>query len=507
MGKTTKSVLLFSPNAQEEKKPNQWAPLSFLALGSALEDKGYEVIIVDEKMEANADRMVRDVAGKALFMGITSMTGTQIFNGIRMVREAKKVNPELPIIWGGWHPSLAPDSTIASPHVDIVVEGQGEETIVEVAERLSARQSLKGVPGILYKEDGRVVRNSCRPFKDPNLFKRAAYHLLDLKKYQEAEPRDVVPRSLPASFGKMKAINYVATYGCPFKCTFCSVTTLFHQRHYALSVERVLDDLEYLTDQGFNTITFEDSLFFVNKPWVKAVCEGMIERGLNLKWHATARATDILKYDDDLMKTIRKSGCLYVFIGAESGSQAVLEMIDKGKTVKAAHTVEAVRRLSAHGITNYLNYIVGLPGEPPRSYWDTMQQIKDVKDVSEETVIAIGAYAPYPGTPLFEAALSAGLKQPETLEGWAAFTHQHVNVPSGISPDLLRRIRFMNQMYLPFVAPSYSRKPKKIRDGFGRFLRWATRLRLQKRWLPWSWEVRLYWRYQKLKRSLSGAPG
>ena len=107
------SIVLFNPCTEREKRPSQWAPLSLLALGSVLDERGYNVVIMDEKMEEDATKNVLDIAPEALFLGITSMTGPQIRNGIHMAKKVREVHPKLPLIWGGWHPTLCSDSTIA----------------------------------------------------------------------------------------------------------------------------------------------------------------------------------------------------------------------------------------------------------------------------------------------------------------------------------------------------------------------------------------------------------
>ena len=494
------SIVLFNPCTEREKRPSQWAPLSLLALGSVLDERGYNVVIMDEKMEEDATKNVLDIAPEALFLGITSMTGPQIRNGIHIAKKVREVHSKLPIIWGGWHPTLCSDSTIASLNVDVVVRGQGQETIIEVAERLKAYQTLEGVLGVSYKENGHIVHNPPRPFKDPNHFKRLAYHLLDLKKYQSAQPRDVGPKNLPSFFGQAKGINYIASYGCPYKCAFCSLYNVYHQRYYPLSPSRVVEDLEYLVNEGFNLITFEDNLFFMNQSWVGEICEGIIERQLDLKWYAAGRAPDLTRFGENLLDSIRRSGCLYVLIGAESGSQDVLELIDK--KAKPSDTEKAVDRLAQHGITACLTYMVGVPGESQESHWETFEQMGRIKAHHENTSVTLCVYTPYPGTLLFDRALASGFQEPTTMESWSKISHSTSQLPS-LSSKSLHRIRIFKNFYLRYAYPTSSLK-KRMRSSVTFFvLHRLTLMRLKRRWLSFQWE---FWIF-RLRKSLLSAFG
>ena len=127
-------------------------PLALLALASALDRQRYDVVIVDARLEADPVRRVLEATDGALCLGISVLTGAPIRDALRVSRAAKQRRPDLPVIWGGWHPSLFPAETLADPAIDVTVQGQGEVTFAEVVARLAAGESLAGVAGTTVRQ-------------------------------------------------------------------------------------------------------------------------------------------------------------------------------------------------------------------------------------------------------------------------------------------------------------------------------------------------------------------
>src|SRR5438067_410476 len=141
------------------------APLGILAVSTPLLRAGYEVRLIDSTITPNFKARVMEELSDALCLAVSLVTGPMIKETVDVAREAKRLYPNLPVVLGGWHPSLLPDQTLASDCVDIVVVGQGEDAFLEVVRHIEAGELPKGVAGVGYKEDGRIVFNPRRELR------------------------------------------------------------------------------------------------------------------------------------------------------------------------------------------------------------------------------------------------------------------------------------------------------------------------------------------------------
>ena len=155
------------------------APLGILALATPLLRAGFDVRIVDSTITPNFRSRVIEELKDALCLAVSLVTGPMIRETVQIARLAKSLYPDKPVILGGWHPSLLPDQTLAAEYVDVVVQGQGEETMLEVAERVEAGESFEGIPGVGYKEDGKLRFNTPRTLKPIRELPPKAYQLAD----------------------------------------------------------------------------------------------------------------------------------------------------------------------------------------------------------------------------------------------------------------------------------------------------------------------------------------
>src|SRR5579863_3211804 len=139
-------------------------PLALLAIGSELDPERYEVVIIDGRLEADPVAALAAALPGALCLGVTVLTGAPISDALQISRAAKRMRPELPVVWGGWHPSMFARECLAEPAVDVTVRGQGEETFAEIVLRLGEGRSLEGCLGCTARlTDGTIVENAARP--------------------------------------------------------------------------------------------------------------------------------------------------------------------------------------------------------------------------------------------------------------------------------------------------------------------------------------------------------
>ncbi len=418
-------IAMFSP------KPSatyfyQGLPLSLLAISSMLPQKDYEIKIIKARAGCDYKQEVLDSAKGALALCISCLTGYPINETLEISKSVKEKYPEVAVILGGWHPSIMPKEILESPYVDIVCRGQGERTLYETVEKLKNKESLKGVLGISYKDNGKIVENKDRPFEEVDNFPPLPYDLIEAEKY-----------IMKTELGS-RTINLITSQGCPHRCGFCVEPLIYKRKWSAISAERVADDIEYFyRKHGIDSVFFNDSNFFVDENRVRKICEEIERRKISIKWGmANGRTKQLLMYGAATWELMAKTGCRSILVGAESGSQEMLDLIKKDTSVD--DTVQIARICKNHGITVYFSFMVGLPSEQTgndpedmikNELNETLNVIDKIYSVDMHHVIYLFLYTPYPGTPLYELSIRNGFKPPRNLEEWSRFELNFRNTP------------------------------------------------------------------------------
>lgn len=291
-----KKIILFSPRPQKEGRYPA-VPLSLLAISRFLPKEEFEVKIIDSYSHEDYAGEVLLNCADALCLGITCMTGFQIEDGLQLASLVKEKYPSLPLVWGGWHPSILPEETIMSPYVDFVVRGQGERIFAELMHSLKDGLAYSSIPGLTYKKDGKPVSCPDREFEDINNFPALPYNMVDLEKY-------IVKTGLGS-----RTTHYFSSQGCPNKCAFCSEPLVNKRRWSGLNAVRVVDDIEWLVkSRDINGVILVDSEFFVNNERARQICKGLIDRKLGIKWGGVNGAIrDLIRFDEELWNLLKES--------------------------------------------------------------------------------------------------------------------------------------------------------------------------------------------------------
>ncbi|MFC2052222.1 B12-binding domain-containing radical SAM protein [Chloroflexota bacterium] len=393
------------------------APLGLMALAAYLESYGYEVTILDVRLEADyQERLLQLVSQDPIAIGITCLTGSQISSAMEVSCLVKSRNKRLPVIWGGIHPSCLPRQTLENPNIDIVVRGEGEETLLETINALKNGSDLGEVKGLTYKEGRLICENPDRPFLDMDQLPIPAWHLIDVSRHIEGVSRGNGDR----------LINMATSRSCPHRCTFCYNLSLGIRPWRARNPSLVLEELKYLTDNfKVNRIMFQDDNFATDKRRAMAIAQGIKEKGLDLKWIANLRVD---YFDKEWLSEMKEGGLNQLLVGAESGSQTILELIKKDTTVEQIRLSAAI----AKEIDLRVNYtlVIGWPGETKEERCKTIKLMLELGQINPQTVSSIlYFYTPYPGNPLYDKAVEVGFKPPDRLEAWSNFSWQAVNIP------------------------------------------------------------------------------
>ncbi len=431
--KSGKTIIMFNPMpvkhpvALPDKKttslqvPLVNVPLSLLALARMVRDR-FDVRIINAVVDTDYREMVLDACGNALCLAVSSMTCYQIRDGIDVCEAVKEKYPDLPVIWGGYHPASEPAQTLESPDIDIVIRGQGEFTFGEVVERLSEKGSPDGISGVSYKEGSRIIHNPDRKFADINDFPPLPYDMIDVERHVKGY-----------KFGT-RCLDYYLSQGCASGCSFCSEPVFCRRRWSGLAPETAVTELEHLAKTyNIDTFMIRDSDFFLNVKRVKALCDLLIKKGLGIRLTSVnARMEHFSRIDDSIIALCRRAGICEIFFGFESGLQQALDSMNKGARVSQIRT--CTEKCVKHDIDIRGSFMVGIPGmDVKNEVASTFHEIHEIicayGERLEHLDILLSFFTPYPNTPLYDTAIKCGLEPLHTLAGWGDFDQFDFKAP------------------------------------------------------------------------------
>ncbi len=448
-------IVLFNPAPRSGKQVQRRVelPLSLLCPATPLDLEGYRIKIIDEFANPNWKRELQEsLAQKPICFGVTCMTGPQILHALAACRFVRTRYPDVPIIWGGIHPSLLPEQTLQNPYVDIVVVGEGEETFPELVKALETNQPLSNVLGIYYKEHSKVYHTGDRPFIKLDEQPPLSYHLINMDHYR---------RRL---FG-IDHVSFNSSRGCTFRCNFCWDPIMHKRKWRAMAPETVLDQIKRIIfDYNIRGFLFTDDHFFIDLDRSYQILEGMIRANLNVSISKLQiRADTICRLDKEFLQLMIRAGVKRFSIGVESGSQRILNLMNKDCSIE--EVIEANYKLLPYPIVPVYLFMMGLPTETPEEFAQSVRLAIRLTDENPRAVKTFNIYTPYPGTGLYQLCIQLGLKEPQRLEDWARFNFRNIPEESKwISPELKRMIEGMDfpLMFLGkghFVTPYKKTNP------------------------------------------------
>jgi len=401
------------PGAEINKWDYKGIPIGLLSIASYLEFTGHKVKIIDTMMYTKSivTERVNELVDWADAIGFSVMT-TQVRHALALSNYIKELSPNMPIIWGGIHPTLFPEQTCADTSVDYVIYGEGEYAMDNLLHNfITGEPRLGKINNLVYKTEGRVVKNSTIGLLDVNKLPKLAYHLLDIDKYIN---REVLSRPF-------RGIDILTSRGCPYRCTFCANTILLEQKWRPRALTTVFEEMdELITKYDLNFIWLIDDYFFGSRRRAQAVAQHIVDKGYNISWEANIRANDLAsnRLDDKYIALMKKSGLIGLKIGAESGSNEILKLLKKDITVE--QVVKAVDRCVKQDIIPYLFFLHGIPGETIEEIKKTSYFMFKLKSQFPDVVLnGPGVFRPYPGSELYRHCLKLGFHDPATLNEWA----------------------------------------------------------------------------------------
>ncbi len=378
------AVLLINPYICSRRSIR--LPLSLLALGAVLEGR-HRYRILDGNVEADAIgaalRFLEEEPAAAV--GVSVMPGPQVGPAIAVSAAIRAARPEVPILWGGYFPTLYPEAAINAPYVDYVVRGQGETTLLELLARLpdAGSRDEASIAGLTWKRDGgEIVHNPDRPFQEPAGFPPLPYE----------RAGDVAGYLRPSFMGTRTAVHQAAI-GCRYRCTFCGVVSMFDGVTRLETPGRIVQALTTLRDRwGATAAQFYDNNFFDREETSVPVLEALAH--LEMPWWCYARADTLAGFSATTWELIRRSRLRMAYIGAETASDEALREMKKGSRVE--HTFEAARLCRAHGVVPEFSFILGGPQDPEGEMEKTFLFIRRLKELHPECEVVLYFYSPTP---------------------------------------------------------------------------------------------------------------
>jgi len=437
-------IILFHPRATKPR--NCRLPLAILALAAVLEGRE-EYEIVDGNLEDNPVSVILDLIDhhEVELLGVSCMPGPQMVAAMETSREIRRLRPHVRIVWGGYFPSIYPDSALNAKYVDYVVRGQGEDTLLELIDAIRGNRSLDSIKGLSYKDAFGLHRsNPERPMKGPDQFPWSPFHRLPVEKYLR-----------PSFFGKRTAVHH-ASIGCPFNCSFCGVHAAYGREERMESPERTVEILKHLiTEYGADSVQFYDMNFFLREDHARELMDRLTP--LNLRWWCEGRVDIMSRYSDATMEAIKRAGCAMIFFGAESGSNWALQEMQKGITVEQTELM--AHRTRQFGIIPEFSFVVGNPRDPELDTKETLRFIRKLKRINPDSEIIVQHYTPVPQKKgAMYGEIDSQMSFPDTPAEWA--TKQWMDFTLRIDTN----------------APWMKRKTKKLIDNFELVVasRWPT---------------------------------
>ncbi|MBT4540730.1 radical SAM protein [Candidatus Woesearchaeota archaeon] len=386
-----KKILLIMPPLRFETPP--YFTYSLPILAASLEKEGFEVEILDlelHKTIINKRGLTRLICSKKFdIMGISGLITS--YTTVQMLMDiTRKQFPKKKIILGGGLASSVPEHSLKVMKADYVVYGEGVISTPNLIHALNNNKKLKNVKGICYMSKGKMIKTEPQPLvRNLDDLPRPAYHLMDMKKYINHYDK---------LSGFRKNMRIMTGVGCIGQCTYCF--RICGKGSYRLySIPRVIKEMKYFIKKyNIKHFNFIDEEFLVAKSRVIELCKQMRKHKINVTWKCCSRVDSI---NPEIVKTIKKAGCVIVGLGIESGSQKILDNMKKN--VKVEQTKKALRILRKYNMPHGGTMMYGMVGENKETVKETIRFCREM-----EHDVEFFWTTPYPGTEIYNDLVKQG---------------------------------------------------------------------------------------------------
>jgi radical SAM superfamily enzyme YgiQ (UPF0313 family) len=468
-----KNILLVHPLGYQlaaaandiSRKANIMPPLGLASIAAYLDRAGLNSLILDCYAHPDADnRLLELLRRERPGMIAFSCTTASFHDGVRLAQLAKDELPEIRTVFGGAHVSALQEQVLEfSPLIDYAVIGEGEQTMLELAQL--AGTPPRGVGGVVWRDsDGSIVNNGYR-------IDTLVLDDLPFPAYEKLAGYPHAYRLPIFNYPKAPNSSCISSRGCPYSCSYCD-RSVFQRSFRYNSAEYLYRHLQYLKERfGIRHINFYDDQFTFHRGRVEEFCRMMIERPLGMTFNCAVRAEHV---DRELLQLMKTAGCWMVSLGIESGDEQLLAQHRQNANLDLL--AETIRTIKSCGIRTKGLLMMGLPGESEASIRRSMDYVFSlpIDDFN------LAKFTPFPGSPIYEQIHQLGSFD----EDWRKMDCMHFQfVPHGMEQQQLEQlfIEFYkshfkrNRVLLGYVSMLWKSPDSWLRfaGSAGQFLRFA----------------------------------
>ncbi|MDP3791601.1 MAG: radical SAM protein [Candidatus Omnitrophota bacterium] len=437
-----KKILLIYPKMGMAGTLVQHIPLSLLYAAIDSIKAGFEINIVDVRLHPKGweEAIASKITPDTILAGISVMTGAPIRSALEITRWIKRRYPRMKVVWGGPHATFNGREIMGEEGVDFAINGYGSMPLALLAGSIAKNGSaaeLSGIKGLVYRDNDAVVEVPPENNFEAFSYKEIPYDLIrkDLDRYSQLDSKE-------------RIFSMYSVMGCPYKCAFCSSPAQyknFKKKYVPIPLDEIVGHIEYVKNKyGATYIYFIDDDSFVDLDHVENIIDEMNKRGIVIRLgFRGARINEISKMSDKYLDKLADVGTNILHIGAESGSQKILDLINKNCTVRDIINVN--RKMARHPkIRTAYNWIIGLPGETLNDLHETRKLImRLIVDNPSALIFMPNKYRPLPSTELYDLSLKYGYVKPQKLEGWIEMESEGDYRPPWYTKELAAMINMM----------------------------------------------------------------
>ena len=500
--------LLPSRESSYDDRGSFYPHTGIMLVGTLLKEKGYEVKIIDGAYYENYLEILESSirTDDVLYVGIGVMT-PQISMALEASKLIKESNADIPVVWGGPHPTMFSEQTARDENVDVVIVNEGAFTALELAKCYKSGEDLKNVKGICFRdENSNLVVTPPSELEDINELPFFDFSLLDVENYLDPDKISVYAREFPESNSKIRLMPILTGLGCPFKCQFC-INVILGRKYRSRSAESIVSEIKRLQEKyGVNTFLFLDENFFANKKRVMEFVSLVEQEDLHFNWRFWCRV-DYFKenyINDEFLKRLQNIGEGSMVMGAESANIEQLNMLKKGITPE--QIMNSLYMLSKTKIFPRYSFIVGLENETLQQIKNTYAMCLEMTRINPKVDIAGPfIFRLFPGSPIYERIVKKyNLKRPTSLDGWVEYLkNEDIFNEMVWAPEWFQENSRILTFYANQAFRSYEDKIYGLKGVLYPIIRVFSRLRLKYFFFKFPFEYRIYRTYSlHLKKNL-----
>ncbi|MFH1878919.1 MAG: radical SAM protein [Candidatus Omnitrophota bacterium] len=420
--KKNKIILVNLPPGEGHKydKPGSFYPATgIMLIGTILKKNGYDVRLIDGAVDPDyREKALGGISGDTAFVGFSTMT-SQVIMAYGLAKKIKEQHGDVPVVFGGAHPTLFPEQTVNNPYIDIAVINEASRTVLELMSCINGALRYDEVKGIAFKDgNGKVKITPPRELDDINELPYFDFSLIDVERYLSAT--SLYERELRPSPGeKIRLMPILTGLGCCFRCAFC-INVILKRGYRARGAESIIAEIKRLKElYGANAFLFLDEDFCINKNRLEKFISLVKEQKTVFYGRIWTRVS---YFNSDrfrkLVPEMAEIGIRSIAMGAESGSQRILDYISKD--IKKEDILLAAKEIARVNIKPRFSFIAGIEGEKKEETLATYKLCAELLRVNPGTDIAGPfTYRYYPGSPIFRQMVEKyGIKLPDSIEGW-----------------------------------------------------------------------------------------